>query len=105
MSLGVVVVVTLNQIPKLQNIRIWILLNEELVCILKIQRDCIVSCRIGLVPILDGLLGLLPLRGTPYQGVGRPLLGWSTLSSENERQKSGREKARHDGDNPCLVVT
>ena len=105
MSLGVVVVVTLNQIPELHNRRIWILLNEELLCILKIQRDCIVACRVGLVPILDGLLGLLPLRSVSHPRVGRLLLGWSTLTSENERQTAGREKARHDGDNPCLVVT
>ena len=85
-SLRVDVVMILDQIPWLKNIRIRIMLNKELLSTLKIQRDCIVANIIGLVRVFDGLVCQLSLRSTPQQRVDRSLLGWSTLTSENERQ-------------------
>ena len=85
MSFRVVIIMTLDYIPELEHRRIRILLNEELLSTLKVQRGCIVAGRIGLVPILDGLVCRLPLRSSPQQWVDRSLLGRSTLTSENER--------------------
>ena len=85
MPLRIVIVMTLNHIPELEYRRIRILLNEELLSTLKVQRDCIVAGRVRLVPILDGLVCHLPLRSSPQQWVDRSLLGRSTLTSENER--------------------
>ena len=105
MSLCVVVVMTFDQVPELKYRRIRILLDKELLSSLKVQKDCIVASRIELVPVFDGLVRQLPLRSTPHQSVDRSLLGWSTLLSANERQTASWEKTRHDGDNPCLIVT
>ena len=85
MPLRIVIVMTLNHIPELKDRRVRILLNEELLSSLKVQRDCIVAGRVGHVPILDGLVRHLPLRSSPQQWVDRSLLGRSTLTSENER--------------------
>ena len=85
MPLRIVIVMTLDHIPELEDKRVRILLNEELLSTLKVQRDCIVAGRVGLVPILDGLVRHLPLRSSAQQWVYRSLLGRSTLTSENER--------------------